>query len=174
MSQPNWDAAPEGATHWMPDNHSYGDSFIKQDGPRLSFYSQRYREWVVRDDLSKYRATFIPRPTHQLDKPWDGNGLPKVGTVCEGKPARAWHTVEVIGYYQERRVWVRWFDPSGTTNYEEFDSWEVDEIEFRPIRTPEQIAAQDRQDDIIRLGLDGGIGEHTAARLYDAGWRKPA
>lgn len=178
MSQPNWDKAPEGATH-----RGMGSGrFYKIEGDQVCCFRTTPAGWEYTgfrvEDYDMHQMIPLPAPAPIPDKPWDGNGLPKVGTVCEGKPGDVdWHRAEVIGYYQERRVWIRWFDPSSPFKYEEFDSWEVDEIEFRPIKTSEQIAAEEREKAINQAWAAIGwtpsrLGPDPVAMLYDLGWRK--
>lgn len=105
--------------------------------------------------------------------PWSGEGKPPVGTVCEFNHINAsppW-TVAEIGYIGEAIAVVKYNDGEsalGLCNYE-----------FRPIRTPEQIAADERAmaiDEMNRVALFGDCepsdGSQCMARLYDAGYRK--
>ena len=53
----------------------------------------------------------------------------------------------------------------------------TDVVEFRPIRTPEQIAADEREAAIKEMLEDAGRPDTAKTRdqaqlLYDAGWRK--
>lgn len=162
----NWDEAPEGTTHWG----MVSGRFYKIEGDQV----RRFRTIPAGWEYTGYRTEaydmngMIPRPTP--DKPWDGTGLPKVGTICEFEDDLYGdrETCEVIGYYQERHVWLRVLDG----DHELFVSPPVDAVTFRPIKTPEQIAAEERETAIRLLGIDAGIGEHSAAKVYDAGWRK--
>lgn len=108
---------------------------------------------------------------------WNGAGLPKVGTVCEASTTIDFRgQCEIIGYYHERAVWVRWTDP------EQFASYPIEDIEFRPIRTPEQIAAEEREKAVAAmLELDPympntNLGMMSRAdfcrTLYDHGYRR--
>lgn len=103
---------------------------------------------------------------------WTGQGLPKVGTVCRADTSDA-HIpqLEVIGYYSERQVWVRAFDSDG----EWFYSYFIDEVEFHPIKTPEQIAAEERKREVRDMAaiISKRVADfHAAEDLYDAGYRK--
>lgn len=102
---------------------------------------------------------------------WDGVGLPPVGTRCEmsiGDSGNEWVEGVVVCH-------INWDRPVAVAHNEEdvFNGYAED---FRPIRTPEQIAAGERKiitDDIQRVCVDGennGIPFHEA--LYDAGYRK--
>ena len=100
-------------------------------------------------------------------KEWDG-GVPPIGTVCEyyWTGGEEWRKCHIVGYYFESVVVVDVLDitaarlPTGL---------------FRPIKTPEQIAEDKRQqaidemDDLI-IGLR--VDKRVLAILYDAGYRK--
>jgi hypothetical protein len=119
---------------------------------------------------------------HEKPKPWDGKGLPPVGTVCEAKmPPRGlqipgsewvWRHVEVVRLSDGVRASAQEclvFDLENTA-----PSW-VDEL--RPIRTAEQIAAEEREKEVNRMVatasmLDKGWARKVCADLYDAGYRK--
>lgn len=105
---------------------------------------------------------------------WNGDGLPPVGTVCEYKRGSKWEKVEVFAvkpnvngstsalFTYECGTWTACAEPSF----------------FRPIRTPEQIAAEEREQAIAEMAKTvrgaTGFGINLAARaaLYDAGYRK--
>lgn len=100
---------------------------------------------------------------------WTGEGLPPAGTVCE-----AWHNGCAQGVVQVRysggcmvlwNVKLKHEQCSASENYT-----------FKPIRTPEQIAAEEREKSIDDLvGIIGGIWfseRECAAHIYEAGYRK--
>jgi hypothetical protein len=103
---------------------------------------------------------------------WNGTGLPPAGTVCEchlpGELTNnySWVTATVIWHNSKTECAVirssshlAWCD------------------EFRPIRTQEQIAADEREAAILEMSkcADGMYfpNRHTLGALYDAGYRKP-
>jgi len=107
--------------------------------------------------------------------------LPQVGTVCEyhklGGVVSAgaeWIRVKIIATITDdnRISPVAVFIPCDAAPYVGQGTADT----FRPIRTPEQIAAEERWlvlEDIQRVCVDGennGIPYHEA--LYDAGYRK--
>lgn len=118
--------------------------------------------------------------------PWSGEGLPPAGTVCEFisdmDDGSDWHPqlrngmrVEVIAHFNTGAsdVAAFVFDYDGTTRQVEQAVADC----FRPIRTPEQIAAEERSKAIDAMckecGYDGGGATYyTCAGLYDAGYRK--
>ena len=112
---------------------------------------------------------------------WNGEGLPPVGTVCEwrgpnsdGPDGWVWAEAEVCGYTADG-LFVFMQQPS---------CWPVvqriDNCGFRPIRTPEQIAAEARAKAIAEMveaiGHFGNLPAAslfaTCARLHDAGYQK--
>lgn len=97
---------------------------------------------------------------------WDGTGLPPVGTVCEYLGAHRYDEWSVV------RIFAEW----GDKVFVDFgDGWrdERDESRFRPMRTPEQIASEEREKAIHAM-LDEfpGLDAQTAALIYDACYRK--
>lgn len=106
------------------------------------------------------------------DRPWKGAGLPPVGTVCENQFCSRWKEVKIIAHDDERAVF--------RLNEGDQESYFGGSIgEFRPIRTPEQIAAEERTAAIKEMvsachysGSECTVTDCTA--LYDAGYRKQA
>lgn len=101
---------------------------------------------------------------------WSGEGLPPVGTMCEGLEYANWVKVEVIAHYEGRAVCM-------LPCKERIAIADPDQL--RPvIRTPEQIAAQEREralDDIYRIirTVDRpGNKADMAEAIYEAGYRK--
>ena len=105
---------------------------------------------------------------------WDGVGLPPAGTTCERRfpdvRESSWNVCIILAH-GARKIFVR--DNCG-------DEWahHLDEVEFRPFRTPEQIAAEEREKAIAEMvataKMATGFGQNVAdhAALYDAGYRK--
>ncbi len=125
-------------------------------------------------------ATFEARP----QEAWEGQGLPPVGTLCE------WHGPNSDGpdgwVYTESNV-VAYTDDGLFICMQKPGCWPVvqriDNCEFRPLRTPEQIAAEEREKAVQEmLALDeyphgqdrGGMMSRAdfCRVLYDAGYRR--
>lgn len=105
---------------------------------------------------------------------WNGEGLPPVGTVCEYQTIGAtndWKEVEILCHFTAQKEVAVFVPVQGYRNVKQATA----EC-FRPIRTPEQIAAEERKritDDIQQVCVDGennGAPFHEA--LYLAGYRK--
>lgn len=116
---------------------------------------------------------------------WDGAGLPPVGTVCEalwstGSGAATYATVKVLAHDEDRAVYrFLTLDRKG-----EYGSDTLHSIQgfaaFRPIRTAEQIAADERRaaiDEMVRRfalhDLDLVPWRDLFAQMYDAGCLRP-
>lgn len=115
---------------------------------------------------------------------WNGEGIPPVGLEVEARVAvgyyvgaakSEWATCQLV--CSSRAYVVLRCIGSGYSEDHEV-SHELALVEFRPIRTAEQIAAEERahqielMSDIFRdvgsVGIQSGV-----AALYDAGYRKP-
>lgn len=104
-------------------------------------------------------------------EPWSGEGLPPVGTMCEflamTDKSPSWEAGEIL-YISLYTVVI-----SG-------DGFEhvahPSNLNFRPIRTPEQIAEDDRAREVREMAnvLRGHVPQSVKAAfaLYDAGYRK--
>lgn len=100
---------------------------------------------------------------------WTGEGLPPVGCEFERRfvdqDSSSWAYGKVIAHGKRRVFYV---DRTG-------DEWShsPEDMEFRPIRTPEQIAEEEREKAIKEMiGFIGGSRRREAEYLYDAGYRK--
>lgn len=101
-------------------------------------------------------------------KEWDGSGLPPVGTVCEYYCTEGdeWRKCRIVAYYFAKVVAVDALDCSAVCLRVGL---------FRPIKTPEQIAREERSAAIQEMmGVASGFGYllDSLESLYDAGYRK--
>lgn len=106
--------------------------------------------------------------TFDLLDAWDGSGFPPIGTVCVYPRAEGdeWRKCEIVAHYF-----------AGVAAVDVLDSTAVCMLAslFRPIKTPEQIAAEERLhaiDEMNDLILGWGVEKRMLAALYDAGYRK--
>ena len=110
----------------------------------------------------------IERPS----TPWNSQGLPPVGTVCEWRhgESHAWQQITIVAYHSDS-AWVL------HKNSKTPDTIKVrGKSYFRPIRTHEQIAADEREaavNGMLCYDALGGSRRGLAEALYDAGYRKP-
>lgn len=110
--------------------------------------------------------TFHVRP--ELVTAWDGKGLPPVGSVCECRVVAngEWMMCEVVAHKNhDGNVYAIAFVDENTVMLSAG-------IRFRTIRTPEQIAAEEREAAIQDLIKVTCITHGEAARIHDAGYRK--
>lgn len=176
-SKIDWSKAPEGASHYV-----IGWGFFKLD----------LAGWFICDDGEKvWRKTPYQSPDNfswwgnAVERPspsWIGEGLPPVGVVCEynampiGKPEK-WHKVEVV-YVSGWVIVLRCIEApdgheagNGVEIAVDVDSSTLKDV--RPIRTPEQIAADEREAAILDIYQTICISRAQAEAIYDAGYRKP-
>ena len=171
MSEIDWSKAPEGATHATPKGHNYYADFWR------IVQGTATDAWVVLPDGDFYhvllpalferdRKELVERPSSPA---WNGEGLPPVGTVCEMQDDIGnWIPVEIIAVHAGYA--------HGWSEQSELAYFSNLACEFRPIRTPEQIAAEAREKAIKAIGnllaSYGPTFRDQATALYDAGYRK--
>jgi len=175
MIQIDWSKAPEGATHF--DCREYvSPAFMRKNhnGRDWEYFGMSY--WIMYGQLSADQAAkLIVRP-----KEWTGEGLPPVGIECEvmggGLPSTAfdWERCTILlineGADGKQQVCTRDFRGDLAIYYPEIDA-----VYFRPIRTPEQVAAEVREGAIHEM-VDHlkrwNTVQDLCGDLYDAGYRK--
>lgn len=115
---------------------------------------------------------------------WNGEGLPPVGAKCEARAVTnisefKWIEVK-IEFISEKGVFLTSDELTGGCI-----GLPVKHVEFRPIRTPEQVAAQEREDAIKamasslydhaienRLPMSEVGAASLAIMMYEGGYRK--
>lgn len=101
--------------------------------------------------------------------PWSGEGLPPVGAVIEyGSDERGWVPVSVIGKFMNNGELcpICQIGEDGPLCLGDRKYW-------RPIRTPDQIATEERDAAIKEMEKDADYLDRGAfSKLYAAGWRK--
>ncbi|NPY92874.1 hypothetical protein DZ961_015680 [Pseudomonas aeruginosa] len=174
----DWNTAPEGATHWEPRGIVFGEGWMKKVGNEWSYWLEGSEVWAgVWADCfvsAEREATFEARP----QEAWDGQGLPPVGTTCIVEPhntlwgfsSTSGHERKILAYHTDY-VWLG----NGDTPLE---TTRIDKVDFRPIHTPEQIAAEERSKECDRIFAilssveREGNRSDMAEALYDAGYRR--
>jgi hypothetical protein len=169
----DWSKAPEGATHYTPNGVGFFAAFWrKYDGKWTDAWIIESHSWPFvhyKNPCGPSHASLAverPQPT-----PWSGEGLPPVGTVCEVNDARndTWTRVDEVlasASLSDRDVAV--FRIGDYIAYSPADR-------FRQIRTPEQIAADERKaaiDEMAMIGCMADSPRSLSEKLYDAGYRK--
>ncbi|MBP0948906.1 hypothetical protein JTA33_00390 [Pseudomonas sp. 20GA0080] len=106
---------------------------------------------------------------------WNGEGLPPAGAECEVIPHNTqWGFSIITPYhctilaYHDDFVWLDMSVPGVPV------STRVDKVDFRPIRTADQIAADEREAGIagIRQTLISNAKGSIESAIWDAGYRK--
>ncbi|BCP56265.1 hypothetical protein K32_48820 [Kaistia sp. 32K] len=169
----DWSEAPEGATHYC--NGWLWPWLRLRDGV-LQFHHFT-AGWTILlllegESLADIISRTVERPT--TPAAWNGEGLPPVGTACEYHMGNKWRRVVIAAHVKQ---------PAGKAAVFEFidgNDWSSSPspTRFRPIRTPEQIAAEEREDAIRKithlLGEKTGTADSNRSRaevLHDAGYR---
>lgn len=133
MTEIDWSKAPNGTTHWDANPNRVG-SFMRLERGNWFFWpvgetlETRWHPWnrEGKNDLTG----LVPRPA-----PWNGEGLPPVGIVCEWK--------EKIGFQWVPATILFITESSVVCQRADGFEWQMltKRTVFRPIRTAEQIAA---------------------------------
>lgn len=165
----DWSYAPPGAEHFHK-----GDILYRPHWRKSGFYCDLGLEafgWI-KDTYPSPINECIERPQ---PKPWSGpeDGLPPVSTICEYRlePSNQWHECEILYHikhaHDEDPRAVVWNEHLG------FDQVSGSNWRFRPILTPDQVAA-DKRETAIREIMDVADVDCrvTAARLVDAGFKR--
>lgn len=164
----DWNTAPEGATHWEPRGIVFGEGWMKKAGNEWSYWLEGSEVWAgVWADCfvsAEREATFEARPKEA----WDGQGLPPFGTVCEYR-----HMI----WPEYRPCEIRYISEESLVAYDDAQEqfYRTCDMLFRPIRTPEQIAAEEREKAVgdMAMSIQGVPYQYpTLYALYDAGYRR--
>ncbi|MGC3555623.1 hypothetical protein [Pseudomonas aeruginosa] len=174
----DWNTAPEGATHWEPSSYEFAEGWMRKVGDKWSYWLEGSKVWGLSGPAccvsAEREATFEARP----QEAWDGQGLPPVGTTCIVEPhntlwgfsSTSGHERKILAYHTDY-VWLG-------NGYTPLETTRIDKVDFRPIHTPDQIAAEEREKAINQMISDAGyvdpkIGTFVAmGNLYDAGYRR--
>ena len=159
---------PEGATH----KNAYGFFRKLQDG---IWYSYADGDWIRFIDAKP--ETYIPI---QADPEWTGKGTPPVGVEIEVKHKDAtpewarpdFYKAEIVAIGKQLVIFAAEATGCETVG-------KIEDYEFRPVRTLDQIAAMERSLACDRIyGIITGAGverkgntSDMAEALYDAGLR---
>ena len=173
MSNVDWSKAPEGATHWEPESDEWYSPWMMLNDEGWHWWPSSSVGWMkCRTTMNEIRVrAMIPR--HPA---WNGEGLPPAGTVCEAFYMGSPQGVVTVRYSGE--CMILWSDDRQSEQ-----CGCAEHYIFRPIRTPEQIAAEERENEIKkmrkiataawRFAQDGDDWlDVICEALYDAGYRK--
>jgi hypothetical protein len=168
----DWSKAPEGATHWDTGMYGRVAGWMKLDDDVWYWWPSKDASCDMKwhASLNQHMIQtegFVERPAT-----WSGEGLLPVGTVCELRAHKMNEWGRAVIKFASRNVVV--WDWEGEPSTSGLCTRYAHEIEFRPIRTPEQIAAEEREKAIVELiaDTDGALGPYEAGKVYDACYRK--
>ncbi|HHM9406000.1 TPA: hypothetical protein ACRNDO_002601 [Pseudomonas aeruginosa] len=189
----DWSKAPDGATHWEPTGPDFYEGWMKKEGNEWFYWGEGTNKWFkgkLSCNVSADReATFEARP----QETWDGQGLPPVGTVCEfaggmsspedpfDKDLREGDRVTIIAHFKDGDLDLAAFTFNPQVRNPDRGAACVEQGAygcFRPLSTPEQIAAEERRKSILHLAnllIDsrGHCNEYSQAKaIFDAGYRR--
>ena len=178
--QPDWSEAPEGFDYFIRWPHkSMRGNFYKLVGNHYVRDNDYYAR--VSDVAGDPEIIVTKRPV-SAEEPWNGEGLPPVGTVCEStwnESRDEWFKAKVFGVNEHGQPIFRWEEGPKKYEYQASPlSGFHGKPHFRPIRTPEQIAAEERliaiQAMVDESGFDGETDNvwPSMEALYNAGYRK--
>ncbi|WP_330534707.1 hypothetical protein K9U73_018595 [Pseudomonas aeruginosa] len=174
----DWNTAPEGATHWEPTGPDFYEGWMKKEGTDWFYWSESGHKWIngiLTCDVSADReATFEARP----QEAWDGQGLPPVGIEAEV----IWDGADIAYFrakilaHDEDRVVFRWCEGESKGQYGSYAVLNFGILPtFRPLRTPEQSAAEEREKAVgdMAMSIQGVPYQYpTLYALFDAGYRR--
>ena len=165
----DWSKAPEGATH-----HVDGGWYKKMVG-KWYYWFEVEQGWIDTKYTDPENFSWWGRRVERPATPqWNGEGLPPVGAVVEAFYMGSPQGVVTVRYAGQ--CMILWSDER---NSEQCGA--AEHYLFRPIRTPEQLAADEREREIAVLAdaIAEMLTGHWAATapkiseaLYSAGYRK--
>jgi len=141
-------------------------------------------------DRGRYREgpaswEYIHAPEEAALQPWTGDGLPPVGTVCEfagfnpeetlPTDPRVGDQVTVIAHFKSGSIDVAAFTFYAAPEFKYLQVAQGAYGCFRPIRTAEQIAAEEREkavDEMFDIWSQADGSRQAFATIYDIGYRK--
>ncbi|MBH4018253.1 hypothetical protein I5Q67_13925 [Pseudomonas aeruginosa] len=159
----DWNTAPEGATHWEPTGPDFYEGWMKKEGDYWFYWSEGTNKWFRGPSCNvsaEREATFEARP----QEAWDGQGLPPVGvrvSVFDDGDLVYGHgeSGEVIAHVEDCAV-IRM-------------SYGLGCFTAKNLRTPEQIAAEEREKAIAEMCFaEETLTVKQAKALYEAGYRR--
>lgn len=163
----DWSKAPEGATHFSPVFKTFDPLWAKlgSNGKFQYMPIDCSRAWY--DGAQPcFGETYIERA-----ESWAGTGLPPVGQKCE-------IISDDTGEWIQGVILVHCRDEGKDLAILQGDDvvWMGEAHEFRPLRTKEQIEAEERERIVSEMYMlfysKPDTGKEAMYRLYDAGYRK--
>ena len=178
MNEIDWSEAPEWAKTVVRSGGSDGwlywaEAFGTVSRRKRVTATGRGDEDTLVADMTKENSVWTLVEIRPTTPSWSGEGLPPVGVVCEAKWGRSgWSRCVVFAHKPNANSGVDVLvDVDGDWTFFNKPSM------FRPIRTPEQIEADEREAAIdamfARFGGVGGLTRKQCAWVIVEGYRKP-
>ena len=175
MSEIDWSKV-EGAEYWGPENADYTEAYYKLvDGKWFFVVAHNDWDWESPEGFEVSGKRLSQMIKRHVEPEWSGDGLPPVGIECEDDAGNevvivAHHVNGVHAIFAESlEAGLLYYGAAG---------------DFRPIRTPEQIAAEERENAVkemetvaakawreTQIGMD--MITEICSALYDAGFQVP-
>lgn len=167
---------PEGATH---EGQGEVKFWVKDYVPGVGYkFSNQRRDGSFTTWVQATVGSSPKYPITPIKSEWRGpeDGLPPVGVVCEYNDncGGRWVRVEVC-YASQYTVLLKFFGEDGDCE----GAFSPEEVRLRPIRTPEQIKAEQREKAVAEMlaqincvPWETGHYRLAAEKWYDAGYRK--
>lgn len=180
MSGIDWSKAPEGATHYLAESDTDHECWLKLEGNVWFYMRPMQSDWRIATIDEDSRKTMTPRPSSPA---WSGpqDGLPPAGVECLAcwtSKTREYHKARIVAH-DGGEVIYRWLDgpDAGLVRADDGHDFEMGRVKaFLPIRTPEQIAADEREaaiEELRKLLSSVACDDYQAAvAMIDAGYRK--
>lgn len=182
----DWSKAPKWATGHGLAGLSGSPVWLSQD--KYTYVDGRQRGGVFYFDSDEGFGLHEIREVAEKPSPWNGTGLPPVGIECEycyTSPSE-YYRVKIIAHDDDKAVY-RWVDGPLALKLGDSDNQPLGAVtyphpQFRPILTPAQIAAEERERAVDELcAVIVGYYEvpkmserylMLSRAIYDAGYRK--
>lgn len=174
LKEVDWSKAPEGATHY---NAELGCPWLKETP--ASYFAEDKKVWVKYG--SNRFATDDLRNAVKRPQEWDGVGLPPVGTICMLNDCGAMNAYYAHHAGKKLKIIAHATSSKGNIlavymviGEDEFHGL-TDNLNFKPIKTPEQIESEERLhaiDEMLDFVVPGRLYREAMGLLYDAGYRK--
>jgi hypothetical protein len=186
----DWSKAPEGATHYGMDPRCTSTGgiqwYLLESGkPYRFWWAGHANHWEVGAEPKEAPITDFHPITPSA---WNGEGLPPVGTVCEFSgfnpeetlptDPRVGDQVTVIAHFMSGSFEMAAFTFHAPPEFEYLQVAQGAYGCFRPIRTPEQIAAEECDKAVQAMLAEfqhtGSLTSHyeVCEVLHKAGYRK--
>ncbi|OUM37333.1 hypothetical protein B8W76_05880 [Pseudomonas aeruginosa] len=168
----DWNKAPEGATHY---NQKLAYPWLKDGEIPMYFCPPFWMRYCNPEEGKSLIEDSVPRlvPTS-----WDGQGFPPIGIEAEA----IWDGADIAYFrakilaHDEGRVVFRWCEGKRKGQYGSYAVLNFGSLPaFRPLRTPEQIAAEEREKAVgdMAMSIQGVPYQYpTLYALFDAGYRR--